>query len=376
MRILHVITAAQFGGTSRHVLSLISHLVSQNHEVGIVTSPEPRLIKESRKIGAKVFLNPHFVRRVQLHEDIRALAPVYRALREFKPDLVCAHSTKAGFAARLCCRILGIHRSIFTAHGWAFAEGRSRWKRQMLAGAEKVAARFTRKIICVSEHDRNLAIQFGVGFPEQLVVIHNGIDPKPFLRTGDRAVRRGLSKVSAPVLTMIGHLVPQKDPITLLNACLLLRNPYKLVIVGDGWLREEIRGYVENQSQLRDRVLIMGESESISEILAESDIFVMSSRWEGHPIAVIEAMVAGLPVIATNVGGLPELVEDNLTGLLVPPAQPQALTNAIERLLSDRSLCTRMGDAGRKRALVHFSVESMVKSTEAVYKEVLSSTND
>ena len=143
MKILYVVTGAEFGGASLHVLQLMKHMVSEGHEVGLVAAPEPRLMEGAKALGVKVFPNPHFVRPIRPWKDFRALWPVFRAIRRFDPDIVHAHSTKAGYAARFACAILR-KPVIFTAHGWAFTEGRSMWKRRLLALAERLAI----KIIC------------------------------------------------------------------------------------------------------------------------------------------------------------------------------------------------------------------------------------
>lgn len=371
MRVLCIVTGAEFGGASRHVLALLSYLLGQGHQVGLVCAPEPRILRESAESGVKVYRNEHFVRPVRLQKDLRALIPVWRAIRDFRPDLVTAHSTKAGFAARLCCALLGVKRVTFTAHGWAFTEGKSRWKRYLLALAERAAAKVTSKIICVSEHDRNLALRFKVGQPEQLAVVHYGIDPVAFTGADGCKIRNLLGMDGRPTVTMVGRLVPQKDPLTLLRACALVRKRFNALLVGDGILRSSAEEFLSAQDGLRNRVRLLGEREDINEILAASHIFVLSSRWEGLPIGVIEAMFSGLPVVATNVGGMAELVEDGATGILVSPGDPAALAGALERLIGDEALRRKMGEAGRRKAFAEFTVGQMLRATEGVYQEVL-----
>lgn len=371
MRVLYIITAAEFGGPSRHVLWLMQHVMKQGHQAGLVAAPEPRLLREAQRLGAHVFSNPYFVLPVQLHNDMRALAPVFQSIKRFKPDFVSAHSTKAGFAARICCTLLRIKPVIFTAHGWAFTEGRSPWRRYLLALGERLAAKFTTKCICVSEHDRDLTLQFKVARPDQLVVIHNGIDPQPFLKAEGSGVREEFRLDSVPIITLVGRLVPQKDPLTLLKACLLLEQRFKVFLVGDGVLRAQVERFLNSEPELKESVILTGQRENVAEILAASDIFVLSSRWEGLPRAVIEAMMAGLPVVATRVGGVSELVEDGVTGFLAPRGEPKALAQELQKLLDDESLRQRMGQAGRIKAVQHFTIESMLHSTQAVYNEVL-----
>lgn len=369
MRVLYAVTAAGFGGAPLHVLQVMEHMVKQGHEVGLVSSPEPSLTRKARRLGAQIFHNPHFVRPLHPWKDFRAIWPVFKAVRDFNPDLVHAHSTKAGLAARLACVLLR-KPVIFTAHGWAFTEGRNILKRRLLAMAERLAARATAKIICVSEHDYALALQWKVGKPEQLVVIHNGIDPKLFMEADGASFREELKLKGKPVLTFVGRLAPPKDLFTLLEAVKNLQDGV-LLIVGDGELRPQVERHIREQG-LEERVRLLGERRDVPAILAASDIFALSSRWEGLPYTIIEAMMAGLPVVATRVGGVPELVEDRITGFLVPTRDPKALAAAIQRLLDDPELRKRMGQAGREKVLKEFTLDRMLAETQKVYEEVLS----
>jgi glycosyltransferase involved in cell wall biosynthesis len=343
-------------------------MVKQGHEVGLVAAPEPRFMEGAKALGVKIFPNPHFVRSIRPWKDFRALWSVFRAIKLFNPEFVHCHSTKAGYAARFACAILR-KPVIFTAHGWAFTEGRSFWARKLLALAERLAAKVTIKIICVSEHDRELALRWKVARPEQLVVIYNGIDPEPFLEADGAFLRKELALQDEPVLAFVGRLAPQKDPLTLIDA---VKRLFKgiLLVVGDGELRSQVESHI-TENHLEKRVKLLGQRSDIPQILAASDIFVLSSRWEGLPYTIIEAMMAGLPVVATKVGGVPELVEDGITGFLVPPRDPEALAQALQKLIDDPELRKTMGQAGREKALREFTLDRMLHETERVYQEVI-----
>ncbi len=369
MKILYTVTGAEFGGAVAHVLGLMRADIKQGHRVAIVAAQEPRLMSQATDIGAQVFANPYFVSAVQLHNDLRALWPVFQAIRKFNPDIVSAHSTKAGYAARLACAVLR-KPVIFTAHGWAFSEGRSGWKRRLLALAERLVAKTTARIICVSKHDLDIALRFKVASAEKLVVIRNGVDPAPFLEADGASVRQELGLGKVPVLTMAGRLAPPKDPMTLLRACQLLKGEFKLLIVGDGKLRRQAEEFV-SRGNLGHKVTFTSERKDIPEILAASDIFVFTSHWEGLPLAIIEAEVAGLPVVASSVGGIRELVQDGINGFTVPPQDAQALTQALQKLLDDVRFRREAGLAARRKALNEFTFDSMLTKTHQVYEEVV-----
>ena len=366
MRILYVVTSASFGGAPLHVLQLIQNMVNQGHEVGLVAAPEPRLMKEIEKLNVKMFPNIHFVRPLNPWRDIKAIWPVIQAIRSFNPDIIHAHSTKAGLAARFASFIF--HKPvIFTAHGWIFSEKGGVGKRYLLIMLEWLAAKVTSKIICVSHFDRDLAIKYKIAPPEKLVVIHNGIEPAAFF-DNNRDRQSNTSNILR--LVMVGRLDPPKDPITLLQALKHIKINYKLLLVGDGELRRTVEDYVV-ANHLEKRVFLMGERKDISKILSVSDIFILSSSKEGFPYTIIEAMMAGLPVIATSVGGVPEMVEDGVTGLLVNSGDILGLKNALITLFSDELLRNKMGEAGQKKALEEFTLNRMLRETQYVYDEVL-----
>ncbi len=368
MKILYSVTGAVFGGAVAHVIGLMRADIKDGHLVGLVAAPEPRLMSEARNMGVQVFPNPYFVHGVQLHNDLRGLWPVFQAVRRFSPDIVSAHSTKAGYAARLVCAILR-KPVIFTAHGWAFTEGRGMLKRRFLALAERLAAKTTVRIICVSEHDRELALRFKVTSPDKLVLIRNGVDPAPMLRAKGEHFCKEFGLGDVPVLTMVGRLEPPKDPLALLEACKLLKTDFRLMIVGDGELRGRAEEFVA-RNNLDDKVTFTGERHDVPEILAASDIFVLASLWEGLPIAIIEAEIAGLPVVASSVGGVPELIEDGVTGFVVPPKNPRILAEVLQKLLDDVHLRRRVGLAAREKALQEFTFDTMLTKTRQVFEDI------
>jgi len=366
VRILYVVTSAGFGGASMHVLQLMRYFSAHGFEIGLVSAPEPKLLGEAEKLGVKLFVNPYFVRRFHVFNDVRAFIPVRKAIKEFSPDIIHAHSTKAGLIARFWSAVLNVKPIIFTAHGWVFTEGREYWKRFLLAQLEKLAGYVTDKIICVSEFDKKLALKFKVADENKLVVIHNGIDPTEFLCIS-RDYRKSSDKV---IVTFVGRLAPPKDLFLLIDAVKLVPE-VKLQIVGDGELRRKVERYILKNS-LNERVILLGERFDIPNILAESDIFVLPSKWEGLPLTIIEAMMSGLPVVATRVGGVPELVEDGVNGYLVPPGDVNAFADAIRKLACDVRLREIMGKAGQKKAIENFTLDKMLSRVAQVYEEVLS----
>jgi glycosyltransferase involved in cell wall biosynthesis len=213
--------------------------------------------------------------------------------------------------------------------------------------------------------------------PPKVFLIPNGVEIKVFTEANQSLVealaQEWKIRSHTPVIGTLARLHEQKGHSYLLDAVAQLRREIpdvKALVVGDG----ELRPSLEQRTQalrLSDSVIFTGTRRDVPEILALLDVFVLPSLWEGLPIALLEAMAAGLPVVATRVGGVPEVVVDGETGLLVPPRDPDALSEAILTLLQDPDLRQKMGQAGQERVREYFSVERMVEETEALYERLL-----
>jgi len=367
-RVLLLVTLAEWGG-AQHIVSRLARCFDARYTLSVACAPDGELVTRLLDQGIRVVTIPEFVRNPHPWRDVLALWRLLRIMRRERFDLVHAHGTKAGLLGRLAARIAHVPVVLFTAHGWAFTEGRADWKRRLLALVERVAARWSTRIVCVSAHDRRLAQEFGVGGQTQLVVIRNGINALPPPRGDGDAVRRSLGVKEPPLIVSVGRLASQKDPMTLLRAAQRL-TAGTVMLVGDGPLRAAADRFVREHG-LQDRVVMPGMRTDVARILGVADVFALASRWEGLPLAIIEAMMAGLPVVATRVGGVPELVDDGVTGLIVPPGDSDALASALKRLMGDPELRRRMGQAGRERALRYFAEDRMTSETEKLYEDLL-----
>ncbi|MEM4283847.1 MAG: glycosyltransferase family 4 protein [Candidatus Caldarchaeum sp.] len=370
-KILQVVTLSEWGG-AQHIVYLLAKYLRSDYEITVACAPGGLLIERLRELNIRVMEIPELCRLPHPVKDLRALWKLYRLIRSERFDIVHTHSTKAGLLGRLAAACAKVPVIVFTAHGWAFSEGRPWLWRWFLAQAERLPAWLSTKIICVSEYDRQLALRFQVASREKLVVIPNGLGAEPFCTLADkRELRTQLGASDAVgIVTMVGRLAPPKDFETLITAWEGLNAPgWQLWIVGEGPLRLRLEELIHAKG-LDERIKFLGERRDVPDILKASDIFVLTSRWEGMPLTLIEAMLAGLPVIATRVGGVPELVEDGVTGLLVPPKDALTLRSALERLLSSAETRQRMGEAGRHRALEHFTVEQMINRVRVLYHDL------
>ncbi|ADN02510.1 glycosyl transferase, group 1 family [Spirochaeta thermophila DSM 6192] len=231
---------------------------------------------------------------------------------------------------------------------------------------ERIASLFARKIITVSEYDRTLALQQRVADSKKIVTIHNGIP------VGNASSGRRIWK-NPPGLVMVARFEYQKDHPTLFKALSLLRDlEWSLVCVGDGPLLESMKEEAKALG-IGDRVEFLGFCEDVEGVLASSQIFVLASRWEGFPISILEAMRAGLPVVASDVGGCREAVVEGETGYLVPRGDHMVLAERLRELILDPGKRERMGRAGRERFLAHFTFDHMMELLLDLYKELTES---
>lgn len=354
-----LITRAEPGGAQVHVRDVILGLIEEV-DFHLGTGEEEFLTEELRSAGVPVTVLPSLQRAVAPRRDARALRDLRALIREVQPHLVHTHSSKAGLLGRLAARLEG-RPVVHTAHSWAFSDGVG-WKRKAFAvPIEAAAARITQRFIVVSEEDGSVGRRHGVARPEQLRVVHNGVvDGAPLADPVGSGV---------PVVIMVARMAPPKDQALLLEALAEVASPWELWLVGDGPEQAEHEARVAALG-LGERVRFLGRRADVPELLAQAQVFVLASRQEGFPLSVLEAMRAGLPVVASDVGGTREAVEDGRTGRLVARGDREGMARALGDLLADPEARARAGAAGRAAYEAGFTARKMVAGTREVYAEL------
>lgn len=356
LKVLVVITRGEPGGAQVHVLELVRGLrASVDFEVAI--GDDEFLCQELRALGIPVTVVPELQRSVSPLTDLRALRALRALITRVQPDIVHTHSTKAGLLGRWAAASKGVP-AIHTAHSWSFSDGIA-WSRKVFAiPVEAVTARATRRFIVVSEADREISRRYGVARAEQLRIVHNGVT--------DVVERSEPDADVPPVVVMVARMAPPKDHALLLRALAGIDAPFVLRLVGDGPGRPAVEAAIQELG-LAGRVELLGVRSDVPSVLAGAQIGVLISRQEGFPLVVLEAMRAGLPVIASDVGGVREAVFPDATGILVARDDEEALRNALSRLIVDPALRRRLGDAGRLEYERRFTVDRMLAGTLDVY---------
>ena len=360
MKTLYVVTRADLGGAQVHLLDLIRGMQGKV-DPAVAVGEKGFLTEELDGLGVPYFLAPSLVQPVSPSKDVRALFEVTRIVRQVQPDLVHAHTSKAGVIGRLAAWCAGVP-SVFTAHTWCFSEGRS-WKWR-LGGipAERLAALHCSTIINVSEANRTLALENGIATGRKLVTIPNGIADSPH--------RAHPGEAGTATILMVARCVPQKNHRLLLDAFARTNRKGRILLVGDGPLLESLKRHAVRRG-IERQVAFLGNRSDIAEVAASAQIFALASHWEGLPLSILEAMRAGLPVIATGVGGVAEAIEDGANGYLIPRGDVDVFARRLSNLLQDPDLRRRMGEESRRRYESKFTLGRMIHKTLAVYSNAV-----
>ncbi|MFL5495509.1 MAG: glycosyltransferase family 4 protein [Gemmatimonadales bacterium] len=364
MRIAYIVTRADpIGGAQIHVRDLAAAVQAEGHLATVITSGSGPFIDQLRAQHIPTILLRDLVVPIDPARDLRALREIRGVLRDIQPDLVTAHSSKAGVLGRLAGRSLHIP-VVLTVHGWSFTPGIPVLQAALYRRIERFVGPLASKIITVSHFDRRLALEAHIAAEGRVVTVHNGMPDVP-------AYLRADPGRTPPRLVMVARFGAQKDHPTLLRALAgLLDCPWELDLIGEGPLMGDMESLAATLG-LAGRIRFLGQRMDVDQILAAAQASLLVTNWEGFPLSILESMRAGLPVVATSVGGVGESVQDGETGYLVPRGDVDLLRDRIRRLLSTPDLRLRLGTSGRTRYEQYFTLSHSVSQTIAVYRDVL-----
>lgn len=365
LRVLLVAAATSTtGGGEKHVADLLRLLPPRGIEVGLVAPPGGDLALLAANAGipfhhAEIAGGLSFAGRSQLAS----------AIGTFQPDVVHAHGSRAAFYARLADP-KAARRVVYTLHGIHVDKAGTPLRRWALVRVERLLRRRTARFVTVCDANMRAGERLGILDARRTTTVYNGIDvpgaPQP---RGTFRAELGLSD-DTPLALSVGRLTWPKDQATLLRAWALVHDRVPgavLALVGEGELDAELRALAAELG-LAESVRFVAPREGLAPAYADADVFVLSSRWEGLPYVVLEAMSFGLPVVSTRVDGIPEAVVDGTSGLLVPPSAPEALASAIAGVLDDPDTRARMGAAGAAIVAERFGLDRMADELVAVYR--------
>jgi glycosyltransferase involved in cell wall biosynthesis len=374
------------------LLALAEGLDRTRFEVAVACEESGYLAEQIRHLGLALY-------SVRMSNNLSPVAfrSCLRAMRSFRPRIVHTHGGTAGLYGRLCAGLIGA-RCVHTYHGLHYLHFRGGIKRYAYKWCDHALARRSSALLCVSRSDWDLALRNGLATARIGRVIPNGVDVASFDSVWrERERRRGVigpvnagsavtptdaavSTISAGgaadspiIIGTVGRLNPEKGHMLLIEAApfVLRRCPRaRFRIVGEGEERRRLEARAAELG-LADRLEMPGSLYDIPQVLAGMDIFVFPSRWEGMPLAPLEAMAAGLPIVATRVHGLTEILEDGRDALLVPVGDPPALAEALLRLIGDPALARLLAGNGRRKAEDEYDVKKMVRLVAETYESVV-----
>ncbi|AVV35239.1 glycosyltransferase family 1 protein [Halomonas sp. SF2003] len=382
LRISHLQLLPLLSGVQRVSLDELERLDAYSVRVLVCQSRGP-LTKGAEASGASVIVVPDLVREINPLRDIKALWYLWNCFRREKFDVVHTHSSKTGVIGRLAAKLAGVRCVVHTVHGFAFPAATSSLQRILFHTMEWIGARCSHRVICLHEDDAKICRE-KLGLPdERIEIMANGIDLQkfhPLSLEDDRDALRGRVGLPADrkLVVMVGRLWEQKNPACLVEAyCQLWASgdpEADLVLVGDGALKESLEARVK-LAGLEPHVHFLGWRTDTPELLRLCDVFVLPSRWEGMPLAILEAMGCGLPVIVSDIPGNRHLVHHAENGLLFPVENSGSLASALVELLENASLRIRLGASGRAKVEAEHDIQQRVQNMEALYRDVLSADN-
>ena len=357
VNILYLVVGLEIGGTEIQLLELLKKLDRRKYNP-IVCS-----IKEKGIVADDIEKTDIRVESLSIRNrfNLLALPRLVKILRRERIDILHTFLFWANILGRFTGRIARVPIIISSE------ECINLRKKKIAILIDRLTSRWADRIVVISKAIKNTLVERERISPEKIEVIYNGIDLNSF-KTEDKKEEDSIPKVG-----IVGRLHPDKGHRYFLKAAaqIVKKEPrVEFLIVGNGPLRKEL-GALSNKLGLSGKVIFAGERRDILKIISSLDILVLSSLEEGLGNVLLEAMATGKPVIATKVGGVPEVVLDGETGILVPPRNPEALAQVTLKLLTNRALAKRMGQAGRRRVEKYFTIDRMVKETEKVYNNFI-----
>lgn len=367
MRILYGITKSNFGGAQRYVFDMAVGAKNAGHEVVAMCGGDGSLIGKLRGENIKVIPLDTMERDISLSKEISSFFQIIKVLDEEEPDVFHINSSKMGGLGGVAGRIAGVKKIIFTAHGWAFNEPRPIYQKVIIKFFVWLTLLLSHKIICVSEKTKR-DISNWPFIKNKLHVIYNGLNKFDLVERTDKTFTVGT----------IAELHKIKGLDILLTAWseFIKNRQAKLIIIGGGEEKENLQNMANSlgisalpaeASAKEGSVIFKGFIDNARSLLPIFDIFVLPSRSEAMPYAPLEAGFAGLPVIATSVGGIPEIIENNVSGILVEKENPEALLSALIKLFENADLRKKLGENLKNKVETEFSLNKMLKNTLELY---------
>jgi glycosyltransferase involved in cell wall biosynthesis len=380
IRVVRVIARMNVGGPAVHVALLTERLDPTRYSSWLVTGREGpgegNYLDLHHRTVPGLTVVPDLERRIRGYRDVRALVGLLKIIRRHRPHIVHTHTAKAGVIGRLAARLAGVPVVVHTYHGHVFHGYFSPAQTKRFVAIERLLARWTDRLLAVSVEVRSDLLALGIGPADRVSVMPLGLDLDALVESGGEVgrLRRELAVPADELLVgIVARLVPIKAHEVFLAAAARLAGsgpPARFVIVGDGERRAELERLARGLG-IESRVHFLGWRADLARIYADLDLVVLTSRNEGSPVSIIEALAAARPVVATRVGGVADLIEDGVNGCLVEADDVPGLSQRMQSVLRDPEQRRRLGEAGRKSVYPAFGAQRLLGDMDTLYTELL-----
>ena len=393
IKVLHIITRFDKGGSAQNTFLTLLGLKKQNFNPCLIAglSLESEMKNEemkSKEIDIKRLESedidfiqcPALVRKINIIKDFKAFFDIWKLIKKNKPLIVHTHSSKAGLLGRLAAKFAGIPIIVHTPHGHVFFGYFGPLKTKIFIILEKLASRITDKIVALTNREKEDHLRLRIANDDKFIIIHSGIDLKKFKELSFNEKQNLKRDLGIPenilIIGTAGRLEPVKGPEFLIEAAKYIISKYPnthFLFSGDGHLKQNLE---ERASELgiEKNIIFLNWRDDVAKIISIYDVFVLPSLNEGMGRVLVEAMALGKPIVASNIGGIPDLVSHGKNGFLVPPKDPRELANCIQILIEDEEKRAKMGKAG-KEIVENFTKEKMVEKIAELYKELMIQKN-
>lgn len=372
VRVLHV-TQASIGGTAEYIKLFFKNIDREKFELILVCPSYGSLKEDIENMGFKVHVI-EMQRNINIFQDYKCYLKLKLLMKNLNVNIVHCHSSKGGVLGRIAARSNNIP-SIYNPHGWSFSMNVGEKKKMAYALIEKMCSKYTTKIINISDYEQSLALEYNIAPRDKMVTIYNGIDVQAYSENVDR--NKMLKKLSIPkdayIIGMVARLTDSKSPETFLEVAEVLSkkigNSYFL-LVGDGELRDKIENLISSK-KLNDRIKITGWVSDVNKYISIFDVGILTSKWEGFGLVLAEYMAAGKPVVASWVGGIPNVIKDNYNGKLIKSLQPSEFVDAIIKIKNNKEIREKFITNATKTVNRDFKIDRVVKEHEKLYYDLI-----
>ncbi len=378
IKLFHIQLLPIMSGVQKAMVDLITRLNRKDFEITVICKEEGELTDILKKWEIRFITVPSLVRQVNPVKDFKALNAITHILNEKKPDIVHTHSSKSGVIGRIAASRAGIPVVFHTIHGFSFHEFSSLTAKTVYMPIERFASKFTDLHISVNQYDMDFAVEHNIIRKDKIINVYNGIDLEENTRIPNLSGFKESLHIPADalVITQVGRLWRQKAPEVFVQTAIKIlkqRQDVYFLLVGDGELRSKVERMII-ASHNEENIRLLGWRSDVDKILSVSDVFMLTSLWEGLSIAILEAMARQLPVITSDIKGNRELVIENETGFLCRPNSPTAFYEKLSGLLDNREQRRRLGLSGYERVQKKFSIKNTISTLDKLYHEYFSNS--